>query len=261
MTFKPARLLIALLAFVALPVFAQNIAVVNGKAIPTSRFDAVLKQALAQGRPDSKQLRDGIKKMLIEGEVMAQEAEKQGFGKDAAVKAQLDNERQRIILNAVVEDFLKKNPVKDADIKAEYDRYVAQAGDKEYHVRHIIVDTEAEAKDIIAKLKAGAKFEDLAKLSKDVKSGANGGDIGWIMPSAPSIPPAFKIALLALQKGQVAELPVPLQDKFDVLKVEDIQAAKLPTLEEVKTQIVQSLNEKKLEAYQGELVKKAKIQK
>jgi peptidyl-prolyl cis-trans isomerase C len=261
MTFKPARLLIALLAFVALPVFAQNIAVVNGKAIPTSRFEAVLKQALAQGRPDSAQLRDGIKKMLIEGEVMAQEAEKQGFGKDAAVKAQLDNERQRIILNAVVEDFLKKNPVKDADVKAEYDRYVAQAGDKEYHVRHIIVDTEAEAKDIIAKLKAGAKFEDLAKLSKDVKSGANGGDIGWIMPSAPSIPPAFKIALLALQKGQVAELPVPLQDKFDVLKVEDIQAAKLPTLEEVKTQIVQSLNEKKLEAYQGELVKKAKIQK
>jgi peptidyl-prolyl cis-trans isomerase C len=126
MTFKPAKLLIALLV-VAVPAFAQNVAVVNGKAIPTSRVDAVVKQVVAQGQqPDSPQLRELIKKDLIGREVMMQEAEKQGFGKNADVKAALENARQAIIINALVADYVKKNPVSDADIKAEYDRFVAQ---------------------------------------------------------------------------------------------------------------------------------------
>ena len=259
MTFKPARLLIALLAVAAVPAFAQNVAVVNGKAIPTSRVDAVVKQVVAQGQqPDSPQLREMIKKDLIGREVMMQEAEKQGFGKDAAVKQQLENARQAIIINALVGDYVKKNPVSDADIKAEYDRFTKQAGDKEYHVRHILVGTEAEANDIIAKLKGGAKFEDLAKASKDTGSAANGGDLDWATPSA--FPPEFSAAFVALNKGQVTEKPVQTQNGFHVIKVDDIRAAKLPTLEEVKPQIAEALTQRKLQAYQEELIKKAKIQ-
>lgn len=259
MTFKPARLLIALLAVVAVPVFAQNVAVVNGKPIPSSRVDAVVKQVVAQGQqPDSPQLRDLIKKDLIGREVMMQEAEKQGFGKDAAVKAQIDNARQAIIINAMVADYIKKNPVADADVKAEYDRFTAQAGDKEYHVRHILTTTEAEANDVIAKLKAGSKFEDLAKTSKDTGSAANGGDLDWASPS--SFPPAFSAAFVALQKGGVTEKPVQTPNGFHVIKVDDIRPAKLPTLEEVKPQISEALAQKKLQAYQEELVKKAKVQ-
>ncbi|SEN86284.1 peptidyl-prolyl cis-trans isomerase C [Duganella sp. CF517] len=258
MTFKPASLLIALLV-VAVPAFAQNVAVVNGKAIPTSRVEAVVKQVVAQGQqPDSPQLRDLIKKDLIGREVMMQEAEKQGFGKDAAVKAQIDNARQAIIINAMIADYIKKNPIADADIKAEYDRFTKQAGDKEYHVRHILTATEAEANDVIAKLKAGAKFEDLAKTSKDTGSAANGGDLDWASPS--SFPPAFSAAFVALQKGAVTEKPVQTPNGFHVIKVDDIRPAKLPTLEEVKPQISEALAQKKLQAYQEELVKKAKVQ-
>ncbi|USX24340.1 peptidyl-prolyl cis-trans isomerase [Oxalobacteraceae bacterium OTU3CINTB1] len=258
MTFKPASLLIALLV-VAVPAFAQNVAVVNGKAIPTSRVEAVVKQVVAQGQqPDSPQLRELIKKDLIGREVMMQEAEKQGFGKDAAVKAQIDNARQAIIINAMIADYIKKNPIADADVKAEYDRFTKQAGDKEYHVRHILTTTEAEANDVIAKLKAGAKFEDLAKTSKDTGSAANGGDLDWASPS--SFPPAFSAAFVALQKGGVTEKPVQTPNGFHVIKVDDIRPAKLPTLEEVKPQISEALAQKKLQAYQEELVKKAKVQ-
>ncbi|PHV05804.1 peptidylprolyl isomerase [Janthinobacterium sp. BJB412] len=259
MTFKPARLLIALIAVVAAPAFAQNIAVVNGKAIPTSRVDAVVKQVVAQGQqPDSPQLRELIKKDLIGREVMMQEAEKQGFGKDATVKTQLENARQAIIINALVADFVKKNPVKDADIKAEYDKFTAQAGDKEFHVRHILVETEAEANAVIAKLKGGAKFEELAKTSKDTGSASNGGDLDWATPS--SFPKVFSDAFIALGKGQVTEKAVQTPNGFHVIKVDDIRPAKLPTLEEVKPQIAEALTQKKLQAYQEEMVKKAKVQ-
>ena len=248
MTFKPARLLLALLAVVALPVLAQNIAVVNGKAIPSSRVDAVVKQVVAQGQqPDSPQLREAIKKDLVGREVLMQEAEKQGFSKNDTVKQQIENARQAIIINALVGDFVKKNPVKDADIKAEYDRFVAQSGDKEYHVRHILLATEAEAKDVIAKLKGGAKFEDLAKTSKDTGSAANGGDLDWAAPS--SSPKVFSDAFVALQKGQVTQTPVQTPNGFHVIKLDDTRAAKLPTLEEVKPQITEALQQKKLQAY------------
>ncbi|HAT33238.1 MAG TPA: peptidylprolyl isomerase [Janthinobacterium sp.] len=259
MTFKPARLLIALLAVVAVPVLAQNIAVVNGKPIPSVRLDAIVKQVVAQGQqPDSPQLRAMIRKDLIGREVLMQEAEKEGFGKDAAVKLQIDNARQAIVVNALVGEFLKKNPVSDADVKAEYDRFAAQSGDKEYHVRHILMATEAEAKDVIAKLKGGAKFEDLAKASKDTGSANNGGDLDWAVPSA--FPKVFSDAVVALQKGQYSQTPVQSPNGFHVIKVDDIRAAKLPTLEEVKPQISESLQQKKLQEYQEGMIKKAKIQ-
>ena len=259
MTFKPARLLIALLAVVALPVVAQNLAVVNGKPIPSSRVEAVVKQVVAQGQqPDSPQLREMIKKDLIGREVMMQEAEKQGFGKDVAVKQQIENARQAIIINAMVGDFLKKNPIKDADIKTEYERFAAQAGDKEYHVRHILVGTEAEATDIIVKLKGGAKFEDLAKASKDTGSAGNGGDLDWATPS--SFPKPFSDAFVALKKGETTQTPVQTPNGFHIIKLDDVRPAKLPTMEEVKPQIAEALQQKKLQAYQEEMVKKAKVQ-
>ncbi len=259
MTFKPARLLIALLAVAALPAVAQNIAVVNGKPIPSARADAVVKQVVAQGQQqDTPQLRELIKKDLIGREVMMQEAEKQGFSKEAAVKQAIDNARQAIIINALVADYLKKNPIKDEDIKAEYDRFVAQTGDKEYHVRHILVGTEAEAKELIVKLKGGAKFEDLAKASKDTGSAGNGGDLDWAAPA--SFPKPFSDAFVALQKGQYTETPVQTPNGFHVIKLDDTRPAKLPTLEEVKPQISEALQQKKLLAYQEEMVKKAKVQ-
>jgi len=258
MMLKPARLLLALIAVVAAPVFAQNVATVNGKAIPASRVDQMVKQVVAQGQqPDSPQLRELVKKDLIGREVLIQEADKQGFGTKPEVKAAIENARQSIIINAMLADYVKKNPVKDADIKAEYDKYKAAMGEKEYHSRHILVATEAEAKDIITKLKAGGKFEELAKVSKD-GSAANGGDLGWMVPGKLVKP--FADAMVALKNGQITETPVKTEFGYHVIKLEESRPTKLPALEEVKGQVAEALQQKKIAAYREELVKKAKVQ-
>jgi peptidyl-prolyl cis-trans isomerase C len=259
MIVKPARLLLALTAMVALPSFAQNVATVNGKPIPAAKVDQVVKQVVAQGKAtDSPQLREAIKKDLIGREVLIQEADKQGIGTRPDVKNAIDNARQSIIINAMLADYIKKNPVKDADIKAEYDKYKAQVGEKEYHARHILVGTEDEAKQIIAKLKGGAKFEDLAKQSKDPGSAQNGGDLDWASPA--SFVPEFSKAMTSLQKGGITETPVKTQFGWHVIKLEDVRPAKIPPLEEVKQQVAESLQQRKLAAYREELLKKAKIQ-
>lgn len=259
MNLKPARLMIALIALAAAPAFAQNAATVNGKAIPASKVELMVKQVVAQGKQtDSPQLREAIKRELIGREVLIQEADKQGFGTRAEVKAALENARQSIIINAMLADYVKKNPVKDAEIKAEYDRYKAQLGDKEYHARHILVATEEEAKALIAKIKAGSKFEDLAKASSKDGSAANGGDLDWASPAA--YVPDFSKAMVALAKGAVTEAPVKTQYGFHVIKLEDTRATKIPPFEEVKQQVAESLQQRKLQVYREDLMKKAKIQ-
>jgi len=215
MIFKPARLLVVLFAAAALPAMAQNLAVVNGKAVPSSRADLMVKQMTSQGQQDSPQLRAMIKEELINREILIQEADKLGLGNTADVKSQMEIARQSIVIRALVADFVKKNPVSEADIKAEYDRFKTQAGDKEYHARHILVDKEDDAKAIIGKLKAGAKFEDLAKQSKDTGSAANGGDLDWATPATFVKP--FSDALFALIKGQLTETPVKSQFGFHVI--------------------------------------------
>ena len=259
MILKPARLMIALLALVAAPVFAQNAATVNGKAIPASRVDQMVKQVVAQGRAtDSPQLREMIKKDLIGREVLIQEADKQNVGARPEVKAAIDNARQSIIINAMLADYVKKNPVKDADIKAEYDKAKAGAPDKEYHARHILVGTEDEAKAIIATLKGGAKFDELAKQSKDPGSANNGGDLGWADPEG--FVPEFSKAMTSLQKGAITDTPVKTQYGYHVIKLEDTRAAKIPPLDEVKQQVAEQLQQRKLATFREELMKKAKIQ-
>jgi len=258
MTFKPARLLVLLLATAALPVLAQNLAVVNGKPVPSSRADTMIKQMAAQGQQDSPQLRAMVKEELINREILMQEADKLGLSSSPDVKNQMEIARQSIVIRALVSDYIKKNPVKEADMKAEYDKFKAQAGDKEYHARHILVENEDEAKAIITKLKGGAKFEDLAKQSKDPGSAANGGDLDWASPASFVKP--FSDAMVSLQKGQYTETPVKTQFGYHVIKLDDVRPAKVPAFEEVKPQIAEQLQQQKLQAYQQELRKKAKIQ-
>lgn len=258
MTVKSARLLMLLVAAAALPVMAQNLAIVNGKPVPSSRADTMIKQLAAQGQPDTPQLREMVKQELINREILIQEADKRGLSSTPEVKNQVEIARQSIAIRALVQDYLKKNPVKDSEIQAEYDKFKAQAGDKEYHARHILVDKEDDAKSIITKLKGGAKFEELAKQSKDPGSANNGGDLDWASPASFVKP--FSDAMVALQKGQITETPVKTQYGYHVIKLEDVRAAKIPSLDEVKPQIAESLQQKRLQAFQEDLRKKAKIQ-
>ncbi|MEY4694361.1 MAG: hypothetical protein RLZZ95_810 [Pseudomonadota bacterium] len=249
----------ALVALLAIPAMAQNLAVVNGKPVPSSRVNALKQQVEASGRPVTPEVMAQIKEELIAREVFMQEARKRGLDAAEDYKIQLELARQTILIRQLFADFQKKNPVTDAEIKAEYDKFAAANGGKEYRARHILVEKEDEAKALIADIKKGAKFEDLAKkVSKDPGSGANGGDLDW--SAAGSYVPEFSDAMVKLSKGQMTDAPVKSQFGFHIIRVDDVREAQLPQLEEVKPQIAQQLQQQKLSAFQEGLRAKAKIQ-
>jgi peptidyl-prolyl cis-trans isomerase C len=256
---KKQLLSAALVALLASPVLAQNLAVVNGKPVPISRVKALQQQVEASGRPVTPEVLDQIKQELIAREVFMQEARKRGLDASEDYKTQLELARQTILIRQLFADFQKKNPVTDADIKAEYDKFAKENGGKEYRARHILVETEADAKALIADIKKGGNFEELAKkASKDPGSGANGGDLDWA--AAGSYVPEFSGAMVKLDKGQMTDSPVKTQFGFHIIRVDDVRDAQLPKLEEVRPQIAQQLQQQKLSAYQEGLRSKAKIQ-
>jgi peptidyl-prolyl cis-trans isomerase C len=258
-TMKKQMLSAALVALLAAPALAQNLAVVNGKPVPSSRVNALKQQVEASGRPVTPEVMAQIKEELIAREVFMQEARKRGLDASDEFKTQIELARQTILIRQLFADFQKKNPVTDAEIKAEYDKFAAANGGKEYRARHILVEKEDEAKALIADIKKGAKFEDLAKkASKDPGSGANGGDLDWA--AAGSYVPEFSDAMVKLSKGQMTDAPVKSQFGFHIIRVDDVREAQLPKLEEVKPQIAQQLQQQKLSGFQEGLRAKAKIQ-
>jgi len=239
-------------------VFAQNIATVNGKPIPKAREDAWVEQLKKQGQQDNPQLRQQVKDQLIQREVFMQEVAKRGLAEKPDVKFQLDVQRQNALIQALMRDELAKNPVTDADIKAAYEEQKKATGGKEYKVRHILVDSEADAKDIAAQLKKGAKWEDLAKKSKDPGSAQRGGELDWAGAGAYVKP--FSDAMVKLDKGQMTDAPVQSQFGWHVIKVDDTRDAQFPPLEQVAPQIREALQQQKMAAYADQLRKAAKIQ-
>jgi peptidyl-prolyl cis-trans isomerase C len=249
----------AVLALMAAPAFAQNLAVVNGKPVPSSRVEVLKQQVERSGRPVTPEVLAQIKEELVAREIFMQEAKKRGLDATEDYKNQIELARQTILIRELFADFQKKNPVTDADIQAEYAKFVAANGGKEYRARHILVEKEDEAKALIADIKKGAKFEDLAKkASKDPGSGANGGDLDWA--AAGSYVPEFSGAMIKLDKGQMTDTPVKSQFGYHIIRVDDVREAQLPKLEEVKPQIAQQLQQQKLSGYQESLRAKAKIQ-
>ncbi len=246
--------------FAGAPALAQNAAVVNGKPIPKARVDEFVEALAAQGRPDSPQLRELVREELVAREIFVQEAEKAGLAKSAEVQRQLENTRQDILIRALIRDHLEKNPVKDEDVKAEYEKLKkeANASGKEYKARHILVDEEDAAKKIIADLGKGESFETLAKQSKDPGSASNGGDLGW--NTASTFVKEFSDAMVALEKGKTVDAPVKTQFGYHVIRLDDVRDAAPPPLEQVEPQIQQQLERQKIQALQKELRNNAKVE-
>ena len=255
MNFKSSVALIAALVL-PLAVMAQNVATVNGKAVPQSRVDALIKTA-THGQEAPPELKAQAKDQVVMREIFSQEAEKQGIQNSPDYKAQLDLVRQTVLINTLFQNFVKAHPVSDADAQGEYDKIKAEQSGQEYHARHILVDSEDEAKKLIAQIKAGAKFEDLAKKSsKDTGSAENGGDLDWAKPSA--YVPEFSTALQGLKKGQMTDAPVKTQFGYHIIRLEDTRAAQFPSYDEVKDKIKQQMEQVKLQEYQEKLRKAAK---
>jgi len=258
LSLRLAKLVAVALLPLASAALAQNAAVVNNKPIPKQRVDDFVAALTAQGRPDTPELRAAVREELIARELFVQEAEKKGLSRNADVQRQLDNMRQDILIRALIRDHLKDNPIKDEEIKAEYDKVRQQAGDKEYRARHILVEKEDEARQIIAQLKKGAKFEELAKKSKDTGSAQSGGDLDWNTPQ--TFVKEFSEAMVKLEKGKTTEAPVKSQFGYHVIRLEDVREAKAPPLDQVRPQIQQELERGRVQALQQGLREKAKIQ-
>ncbi|WP_395668850.1 peptidylprolyl isomerase [Rhodoferax sp.] len=254
-----ALTLAALAGTLAGTAFAQNVAIVNGKALSKERLEALAQQYTRAGRPVTQDMQGQLREELIAREVFAQAAVARGLDATDDYKNQLEWTKQSLLIRELFTDFQNKNPVTDAEVKAEYDKFAAANAGKEYRARHILVEKEAQAKDIIARLKKGAKFEDLAKkLSKDPGSGANGGDLDWANPNG--YVKEFSDALVALGKGKITEAPVKSQFGFHVIRLDDIRDIQLPKLEEVKPQIAQQLQQQRIGKFQQELRDKAKVE-
>lgn len=238
---------------------AQNVAIVNGKAVPLARVEALAQQVAASGRPVDDQVRAQLKEEVVLREIFMQEAQKRGIGATEDFKTQMELARQTIMIRTLFAEHQKKNPITDAAIQAEYDKFVAANGGKEYRARHVLVETEDEAKAIIKSIKGGAKFEDIAKKSsKDPGSGANGGDLDWA--AAASYVTEFSEAMVKLDKGQMTDEPVKSQFGWHVIRVDDVRQAQLPKLEDIKPQVLQQMQQQQLSEYQRGLREKAKVE-
>jgi len=237
---------------------STKIASVNGVAIPKSSVDAIIKERAAQGMPDNEDMRKAIRDELINREIIVQEATRRGMTKSADIQSQIGMARQAVIVRAYLQDFVKDHPITEETVKGEYEKVKAQMGSKEYKARHILVEKDTEAKEIVVKLKKGEKFEELAKVSKDPGSKDRGGDLDWNTPASYVKP--FSDALVKLEKGKYTEVPVQTQFGFHVIQLDDVRDVKFPSMDEVKAGLQQRLQQQQLEKVVSDLRAKAKIE-
>ncbi|MFZ2629265.1 MAG: peptidylprolyl isomerase [Rugosibacter sp.] len=233
-------------------------ATVNGKAIPKNRADTLIAAQVAQGQPDSPELRGAVKEELVRREILAQEAVKKGFDKNSDVQAQIELARQGVLIGAYLKDYVKTHPISDDQVKKEYEALKTRLGSKEYKVRHILVESEDEAKAIIAKLQKGEKFEDLAKQSKDPGSKERGGDLGWASPASFVKP--FSDAMVKLEKGKFTPTPVKSDFGWHVIQLDDSRDMKIPAFDEAKAQLSQQMQQGMIQKHVEELRAKAKVE-
>jgi len=215
---------------------------VNGVTIPQQRVEFFVKNLVAQGRPDTPELRNSVRDHLINQELLVQESRRRGLDKNAEVAMQLDLARQDVLAGALMREVTKGSAVTEDIIKKEYERLKTQLGSREFKARHILVDKEDEAKEVIAQIKQGASFEKLAgERSKDPGSKVRGGELDW-SPAGQYVKP-FADALTRLKKGQMTDTPVQTNFGWHVIRVDDERPVKVPPYEQVKGNLQQQLQQ------------------
>ncbi len=239
---------------------AAPMAKVNGVAIPNARLELVMKGLASQGQKDTPEARKVVRDDLIKQEILSQEAVRKKLDKTPDVQTQIQITRQSVLIRALQSDFIANHKPSEKELRKEYEAVsAASMGDQEYNPRHILVSTEAEAKDIIASIKKGAKFEQLAKdKSTDDGSKNKGGELGW--SSARSYAQPFAEALVKLKKGEITQKPVKTSFGWHVIRNDGMRPLKIPPYEEVKPKVVQRVLQRQFAAYLEELRSKAKIE-
>lgn len=232
-------------------------ATVNGQPISQTVYNAFVAEQKAQGAPDSPELQNAVKEELVRREILAQEAKKKGMDKNPNIQGQIELAKQAVLIRAYLSDYVKANPISEAQLKAEYDVIKNNLGSTEYKSRHVLVEKEEEAKAIIAKLDKGEKFSELAKQSKDPGSKDKGGELGWSSPAAYVKP--FGEALTKLKKGEYTKTPVQSDFGYHVIQLDDSRPANPPPFDQVKPQLQQRASQQQIETLVKELRSKAKV--
>lgn len=258
MKFTKTLIAVAVLSLTPSAFAAEAVATVNGKQIKQSVYDVITKDIAASGQKVDENTKNAIINELVSSELVYQEAQRLGLDKQPEFLVREELGRRKLITNVFLQDYLKKNPVSDADTKAAYEQYKKAYGEKEYSARHILVKTEAEAKDIIAQLNKGGDFAKLAKeKSLDPGSKDKGGDLGWFSPASMVKP--FSDVAANLQKGAISASPVQTQFGWHVIKLIDTRPAQPLAYEKVKDGLQKNLQQRHLEKMMSDLRSKAKI--
>lgn len=258
MKFTKSLIAIALLSFAPVTFSAESVATVNGKEIKQSIYDYIAKDATSRGQKVDAPVKEAIISKLVDSELVYQEAQKLGLDKQADYLAREELSRRELLTSTFLQDYVKKNPVSDAETKAAYEEYKKAYGDKEYNARHILVKTEAEAVEIIGKLNKGGDFAKIAKeKSEDQGSKDKGGDLGWFSPATMVKP--FSDAVGKLAKGAVTAEPVQTQFGWHVIKNVDTRVAQPLAYDKVKEGLQKNLQQRNLEKMMADLRSKAKI--
>ena len=256
--FRITFLLLATLFFSASAFAGDAVATVNGKPIKQSLFDFIVKDATDHGQKVDDNVREVIMSKLISSELVLQEAQKSGMDKKPDYLAKEELTRRELLVNVYIQDYLKNHPVSESDTKAAYEKFKTELGDKEYSARHILLASEAEAKDVISQLNKGGDFSKIAKeKSIDPGSKEKGGDLGWFALGGMVKP--FAEAVAKLQKGKTSTEPVQTQFGWHVIKLDDVRELKAPAYDKVKENLQKQLSQRQLEKMLTDLRAKATV--
>jgi peptidyl-prolyl cis-trans isomerase C len=245
------------------PLAAGTLFNVNGVAITESAVNRVLSDLKNQGTDVTQQLRDQVVSEMVVRQVMLSEASKRGLDKTPTFTEQLEELRRRVLVDTLLADNLTKNPISEQDERAEYARQKKVLGDgdttPQYFLSQVVLKTEQQARDVISLAKGGSTFDKLALDSVDEAGKANGGKVGWVLPS--DVLPAIGNVIVNLSKGMVAAAPIQSPSGWHVVRVDDVRPFKIPSFEDARPQIRQSLQVQRRQTFVEGLLKGAEIQR
>ena len=245
------------------PSASSSVASVNGKAIDAKTFEQIIKNNVANGAQDTEQLRAAVKEELIARQVMVQEFSKLGLDKNPEAISGLSYVRENFLIDFLLRNHEQKHPITEEMIKAEYERQLSLIGEPgeamQYLTRLIVLSSEGEAKAVIAELKKGADFAKIAAVQSVDASKKNGGELGWVLPA--QVLPAIGTVMVNLKEGTFSALPIQTPYGWYIIKVEEKRPFKIPSLEDSRTVVIQTLQQVQRQSYVQELIKNAKISK
>ncbi|MDR0564584.1 MAG: peptidyl-prolyl cis-trans isomerase [Azoarcus sp.] len=241
----------------AQPAAAKPFVTVNNVSIPQYIADEVIAEFRSRGTPDTPDFREGIREELIGRALLIDEAKKQNLDKTPQYSRNIETAKQMLLVREAVEAYFKKNPVTDAEVQSAYDSFVSKMVKTEYKLRTIQLNTETEAKDALAKLNSGKKFDQLAKETGIAPTKEYGGDMGWKIP--PSLPPVVLQALQGVAKGSYTKQAVQANNDWYIFYVEDTRPFTPPSISELYGNLVQGIRQQKLAQHVQELRKSATV--